>query len=70
MTVTTAVVTYPLFIAAIADIFMPAQGRCTALLQGIERTQGKAVGLALVNILRPKPTYDLGEFKLSAHYYF
>jgi D-serine deaminase-like pyridoxal phosphate-dependent protein len=70
MTVAATVVADPLFIAAIADIFVPAQGRCTALLQGIERTQGKTVGPALLNILQPKLTYDLGELKLRAHYYF
>jgi hypothetical protein len=70
MTVTAAVVTDPLFVAAIADIFVPAQGRCAALLQGIECTQGKTIGLILLNKLIPKPIYDLGELKLRAHYYF
>jgi hypothetical protein len=70
MAVATAVVANPLFIAAIADIFVPAQSRCTAFLQSIERSHCKAIGLALLNILPPKPINDLGNFKLRAHYYF
>ena len=70
MAVATTVVTNPLFIAAIADIFVPTQSRGPTLLQGIERTQGKAIGQVLLNIFSPKPIYDLGEFKLRAHYYF
>lgn len=70
MTVTTTVVTDPLLTATIANIFVPAQSRRTTLLQGIERTQGKAIGLALPNIFSPKPIYDLGELKLRAHRLF
>ena len=70
MAIATAVVTNPLFIAAIADIFVPTQSRGPTLLQGIERTQGKAIGQVLLNIFSPKPIYDLGELKLRAHYYF
>ena len=70
MAVATAVVAVALLTASIANIFVSAQSRCPALLQGIERAQGKAIGLALVNILTPKPINDLGNFKLRTHYYF
>jgi len=70
MAIATAIVTDALFAATIANIFVSAQCRCPAILQRIKRTQGKAVGLALLNKLRPKPIDDPGDFKLRAHYFF
>jgi hypothetical protein len=70
MTVTTTIITYPLLTAGIAKIFMSAQSRCTAFLQGIKGTYHKTVGLAFLNILLSKPIYDLGNFKLRTVHYF
>jgi len=70
MAVATTIITYSLLTAGIAKIFMPAQGRCAAFLQGIKGTYHKTVGLTLLNILLSKPIYDLGNLKLRAMHYF
>jgi hypothetical protein len=70
MTVATAIVTYSLFTTAVAIIYVSAQSRCSAFLKGIECSNYKAVGLALLNKLLSKPIYDLGNFKLWAGHYF
>src|SRR5450756_328151 len=64
MTVTTAVITYPLFTAAIAKINMTSQSRSTAFLDGIQGAHNKTVGMTLLNILLSKPIYDLGNLCL------
>lgn len=70
MTVTAAVITYPLLTTAVAIINVPAQGRSTAFLNGIESTQNKTIGIASLNILLSKPIYDLGNLKLRTMHYF
>jgi len=70
MPVSATVVTDPLFAATIAGIFVSTQGRCPAFVQSVERTQGKTIGLALLNILRPKPIDDMGNFMLWTLHYF
>jgi hypothetical protein len=70
VSVATTIVTDPLFPTTIASIFVTTQSRCPAFIQSIERTHHKAVGLALVNILPPKPIDDMGNFKLWMLHYF
>jgi hypothetical protein len=70
MAVSTAIVTYPLFTAGIAKIYVSAQSRCTTLLQGIESSNNKTIRLTIINILLSKPIYDLVNFKLRALHYF
>ena len=54
MAVTATVVADPLIIATIANIFVPAQSRCPAFLQSVECSQGKALGLTVLNLLASK----------------
>jgi hypothetical protein len=70
MAVTAAIVTDSLFPATVANIFVSSQSRCTTLVQSIERTHHKTVGLTLVNILSSKPIDDLGNFILWTLHYF
>jgi hypothetical protein len=70
MTVTAAVITYPLLTTAVAIIYVSAQGRSTAFLKGIEDTYHKTIWMTLINILLSKPIYDLGNLKLRAMHYF
>src|SRR5450759_1529252 len=70
MTVTAAVITYPLLTAAVAIINVSTQRRSTAFLKGIKSTYHKTVGLTPINILLSKPIYDLSNFKLWTGHYF
>ena len=70
MTVTTAIITYPLLTTAIAIIYVSAQCRSTAFLKGIKSTHRKTIGLAPLNKLLSKPIYDLSNFELSTWHYF
>jgi len=70
MPVTAAIITYPLLTAAVAIIYVSAQGRSTAFLKGIKGTYNKTVGLTPVNKLLSKPIYDLGNLKLWPMHYF
>ena len=70
MTVTAAVITYPLLTTAVAIINVTAQGRSTAFLKGIQSAQNKTIGIASLNKLLSKPIYDLGNLKLRAMHYF
>jgi hypothetical protein len=70
MTVTTAIITYPLLTAAVAIIYVSAQGRSTAFLNGIQGAHNKTIGLTLLNKLLTKPIYDLGNFKSGSLHYF
>lgn len=65
MTVTAAVITYSLFTAGIAIIYVSAQGRSTAFLKGIKGTYNKTVGAILPGKLLSKPICDLSNFELS-----
>jgi hypothetical protein len=69
MTVTAAVITYPLLTTAVAIIYVSTQGRSTAFLKGIKSTYYKTVGLTPVNILLSKPINDLSNFKLRPVHY-
>jgi hypothetical protein len=68
--VTTTVVAVTFTTAAITSICVSTQGRCPAFVQSVERTQGKIIGLALLNILQPKPIDDMGNFILWTLHYF
>ena len=68
--VATAIVADAFLTATETNIYVSAQSRCATLLQGIEGTYHKTVGLALLNILLSKPIYDLGNFKLRTVHYF
>jgi hypothetical protein len=70
MTVTAAVITYPLLTTAVAIIYVSTQGRSTTFLKGIKSTYHKTVGLTLLNKLLSKPICDLGNFKLWPGHYF
>ena len=70
MTVTAAVITYPLLTTAVAIIYVSTQGRSTAFLKGIQSAHNKTIGLTSLNILLSKPIYDLGNLKLRAMHYF
>ena len=64
MTVTATIITYPLLTAAVAIIYVAAQGRSTAFLKGIKSAYNKTIGLTPLNIMLSKPINDLGNFKL------
>lgn len=70
MTVTAAVITYPLLTAAVAIIDVSAQCCCPALLQGIKGMYHKTIGMASLNKLLSKPIYDLSNFELCTWHYF
>jgi hypothetical protein len=69
MPVTATVITYPLLTAAVAIIYVSAQGRSTAFLQGIEGAYNKTIWVTPVNILLSKPINDLSNFKFSPVHY-
>ena len=70
MSVTAAVITYPLLTTAVTIIYVSTQGRSTAFLKGIKGTNNKTVGLTPINKLLSKPVYDLGNLKLWPMHYF
>jgi len=70
MTVAAAIITYPLFTAAIAIIYVSAQCCCPTFLKGIKSSNYKTVGVTLLNKLLSKPIYDLSNFELSTWHYF
>jgi hypothetical protein len=70
MTVTAAIVTYPLLTAAVAIIYVSSQGRSTAFLEGIQGANNKTIGLTLLNKLLSKPINDLGNLELRPMHYF
>jgi hypothetical protein len=69
MTVTTAVITYPLFTTAIAIINMTSQSRSTAFLKGIQGAHNITIWVTPLNILLSKPINDLSNFKLRPEHY-
>src|ERR1035437_2045970 len=70
MTVATTIITVAFMTTTIATIFVSAQCLRAALLQSIERSQGKCIGMALADKVCPKPVDDLGEFIFRACHYF
>ena len=70
MAVATAIVADAFLTTRVANIFVSAKGRRPALMQGIEGSYHKTIGLALINILLPKPIDDLGNLELRAMHYF
>jgi hypothetical protein len=69
MTIATTIIAEALLATTVAGITVSAIRWRSALLQGIQRSQGKSVGMALRHISCSKPFDDLGNFIFRTFHY-